>query len=383
MSSKKDLYETLGVSRTASSDEIKKAYRKLAMQYHPDKNPGDKAAEEKFKQISQAYEVLSDEQKRAAYDNYGHSSYDGSAGYGGGGGGGGSAGGFNGFEDIFSSFFGGGAKGGFGSNPFESGSSGGEDGADLRYNLEITLEDAFLGVTKTISYESLGECSTCHGSGGKAGSKPSKCGSCGGRGTVRKTQGFFVIETTCGACRGEGQIIKDKCSDCKGEGRKPVKRNLEAKIPAGVYDGAKIRLANQGESGYRGGQKGDLYLFISIRKHSLFERQEDDLIIHVPLELTKAILGGEIELPTIDGKRVSLKIPSGTQSSSKFKLSKKGMPRLNSSSYGDMIAVVEIETPVNLTPRQRELMQEFQKESLNSSPKSTSFFDRIKGLFKN
>lgn len=377
MSSKKDFYQVLGVSKNVTPEELKKAYRKLAMQYHPDRNKDNKESEEKFKEISHAYEILSDEQKRAAYDSYGHAAFEGGAGGGGHGGFGG-----GGFEDIFETFFGG------GSGRSSGRSAGGavshsQDGSDLKYNLQITLEEAWQGMDKEISYMTHSRCGTCKGSGAKSGSGSTRCEKCNGRGSTRVQQGFFILEQTCSACSGAGTVIKDKCSECRGQGRVETKKTISVKVPAGVDNGSKLRVAGQGEAGIRGGSTGDLYVFIKIKDHEFFERHEDDLYIKAPIKFTIAILGGEIEVPTIDGKKISLKIPDGTKQGAKLKIKGKGMSMLGSGSrYGDMYVVVNIETPVNLTSKQKELLKNFDAEtSSGSNPESEGFLDKIKKFF--
>jgi molecular chaperone DnaJ len=377
---KPDYYQTLGVSKTASADEIKKAYRKLAMQYHPDRNPGNKEAEAKFKQATEAYEVLKDEQKRAAFDQYGHSAFEQGGGFGGGFGGQGQ-GGFSDFSDIFSNFsdiFG--DLGGGGRKKRSSASRG----SDIRYNLEITLEEAFLGVTKKVNFNVASVCNACHGSGAEGSSKPEDCGTCHGSGKIRAQQGFFIVERTCTTCGGVGQTIKNKCKTCGGQGRVDREKNLSVKIPAGVEDGNRIRLSGEGEAGMRGGQAGDLYVFISIKNHKFFERKDNDIFCEIPIKMTTAALGGFVEIPTIDGTFAKLSIPEGTQTNDQFRLKSKGMTVINSGGRrGDMYVKIFVETPVKLSAEQKSLMQQLDKSIDNkSNPKSEGFFDKVADFFK-
>lgn len=360
-----DYYELLGVSKTATADELKKAYRKKAVQYHPDKNPGDKSAEEMFKKISQAYEILSDEQKRAAYDRYGEAAFT-SGGMRGGAGAGGSYGGgfhdpFEVFREVFSGMGGGGMGGGTGSifEEFFGGSSeaGGQSrGADLRYDLEITLEDAFNGVEKEISFKRLAACEHCHGSGGEPGSKTVRCPTCGGRGQVTTSRGFFQLTQVCPRCGGRGQIMETPCKSCKGEGRTTQNTKLKLHIPAGVDTGSRLRSGGYGEAGLGGAPAGDLYVVISVRDHELFERAGDDLHLHMGLPYTLATLGGSLEVPTLKGK-ATLKIPSGTQSGTSFRLRGAGMRNLRSGQSGDQIVQVHIEVPTTISSKERELLE--------------------------
>jgi molecular chaperone DnaJ len=374
---KQDYYDLLGVTRSAKADEIKKAYRKLAMKYHPDKNQGDKEAEKKFKEISEAYEILKDEQKRAAYDRMGHAAFEG--GMGGGSQGGFNPGGFgfessgfgNIFDDMFSEFMGGG-RGRQAETSLR--------GADLRYNMEITLEDAFKGLKKNIKIPTNVPCEICHGSGAAPGTKPETCPTCHGQGKVHARQGFFTIERTCSHCHGMGQIIKDPCKTCHGSGRVRKEKTLSISIPAGIEEGARIRLAGEGEAGLRGGATGDLYIFLHIKPHKLFHRDGPNIYCQVPIPMTTATLGGEIEVPTIEGHKTRVKIPGGTQSNKQFRLKGKGMSVLRSSSRGDMYIQAQVETPVNLSKRQKELLQEFAdlEKKTHSSPLSEGFFAKIK-----
>ncbi|GAB1459750.1 molecular chaperone DnaJ [Thauera sp.] len=372
--SKRDYYEVLGVNRDAGDDEIKKAYRKLAMKYHPDRNPDNKEAEEKFKEAKEAYEMLSDPQKKAAYDRYGHAGVDPSMGAGPG------AQGFEGgfadaFGDIFGDLFGGGGRGGR-SNVYR--------GADLRYNLEITLEEAARGAEKTIRIPTVEECGTCNGSGAKPGTHPKPCPTCQGHGQVRVQQGFFSIQQTCPKCHGSGKIIPDPCRDCGGAGRTKKQKTLEVKIPAGIDDGMRLRHAGHGEPGLNGGPPGDLYVEIHIRKHAVFERDHDDLHCEMPISITTAALGGEIEIPTLEGM-ARLKIPAETQSGKVFRLRGKGIKNVRSHVHGDLMCHVVVETPVNLTERQRELLREFEEISSGNAtrhnPKAQGWMDKVRDFF--
>lgn len=374
---KRDYYEILGVSRDAGDDEIKKAYRKLAMKYHPDRNPGDSDAEVKFKEASEAYEVLKDADSRATYDRFGHAAFEQGGGRRPGGGGG--FGGFEGFADIFDEMFGdmmgGGRRGG-----------GAPHGADLRYDLEITLEDAFNGKDTQIHIPTWISCETCEGSGAQPGSKPVTCPTCGSRGRVRMQQGFFTIERACPSCHGQGKVIEDPCDDCDGVGRQQQEKTLQVNIPAGVEDGTRIRLANEGEAGLRGAPPGDLYIFLSLKPHRFFQRDGANLFCRVPIPMTTSALGGEIEVPTMNGGRAKLTVPAGTQSGTQFRMKGKGMPVLRSNAKGDLYIQVSVEVPVNLTKRQRELLEEFREESGEDSdrhhPESHGFFSRVKEFFE-
>ncbi|WP_207064029.1 molecular chaperone DnaJ [Motiliproteus sp. SC1-56] len=375
--SKRDYYEVLGVSRDASDRDIKKAYRRMAMKYHPDRNPGDKESEDRFKELSEAYEVLSDSQKKAAYDQYGHAGVDGQAGPGGAGGFG--AGGFGDiFGDVFGDIFGGAAGGGGRRSRVHR-------GADLRYNLELDLEEAVRGVEKQIRIPTLVACKRCDGSGTKAGSKPQSCGTCGGIGQVRMQQGFFSVQQTCPACHGEGTVIKDPCPDCRGQGRVQESKTLSVKIPPGVDTGDRIRLAGEGEAGVHGGPAGDLFVQVAVREHPIFERDGRNLFCEVPISFVDAALGGELEVPTLDG-RVKLKVPEETQSGRLFRLRGKGVTPVRGGAPGDLMCRVLVETPVNLSKRQKELLREFQasldEKYEKHSPKKTSFFDGVKKFFE-
>ncbi len=367
---KADYYDTLGVSRTATEAELKSAFRKLAMQFHPDKNPGDAAAEQKFKDINEAYQCLSDGQKRAAYDRFGHAAFENGGGMGGGMGDGFGSSMADIFDDLFGDMMGGGRRGR---------SNGRERGSDLRYNLEITLEDAFKGKTATIKVPSLMSCEACTGTGAKAGSKPKACGTCGGAGRVRAQQGFFAIERTCPTCQGRGEMIDNPCDSCRGAGRITKERSLSVNIPPGVEDGTRIRLAGEGEAGLRGGPAGDLYIFLSMKAHPFFQRDGADLFCRVPISMVQAALGGEFTVHTVDGSEAKVKIPEGTQSGKQFKLKSKGMPVLRTRDFGDLYIQANVETPQNLTKRQRELLEEFETESSNKThPESSGFFTRMK-----
>lgn len=376
--SKRDYYEVLGIERSASAEELKKAYRKKAMKYHPDRNQGDKKAEQNFKEAKEAYEILSDAQKRAAYDQYGHAAVDPSMS---------GRGGFNqqaGFEDIFDIFgdiFGGGRRQGGGAR-----GSTGQRGADLRYNLELTLEEAVTGKTVQIKVPTYSSCEKCHGSGAREGSKPTTCKTCGGVGQVRMQQGFFSIQQTCPSCHGQGSVIADPCNNCHGQGRIKVSKTLSVKIPPGVDTGDRIRLSGEGEAGVNGGSTGDLYVQVHVREHALFKRENENLYCEVPISFATAALGGELEIPTLDG-RVKLRIPAETQTGKLFRLRGKGVPIPHSNNHGDMLCRVVIETPVNLSDTQKELLEQFDLDCKNDkrdhSPQSTSWFSSVKRFFEN
>ena len=370
--SKRDYYEVLGVTRTCTEIELKTAFRKAAMQHHPDRNPGDKDCEIRFKECNEAYEVLKDSDKRAAYDRFGHAAFE-HGGMGGGMGAGFGADFGSTFSDIFEDLFGmgGGRRGGR--------SSGRERGSDLRYNMEITLDDAFTGKTAQVRIPTSVTCETCSGTGAKAGTKPRTCPHCNGQGTVRHAQGFFTLERTCTACQGRGQVIENPCPNCSGAGRVTRERTLSVNIPAGVEDGTRIRLAGEGEAGTRGGPAGDLYIFLSVAAHPFFQRDGADLHCRVPISMVTAALGGEIEVPSLDGEDAQVKITSGTQSGTRFRLAGKGMPVLRSKRSGDLYVQVVVETPQNLTRRQRELLAEFdQLSSAKTQPESVGFLSRVK-----
>ena len=366
----RDYYELLEVSRNADEGEIKKAYRKLAMKYHPDRNPGDSSSEEKFKEIQQAYAVLSDTKKRAAYDQFGHAGVDPSMG------GGSGFGGFGGFEDIFESIFSGGRSGH---------QSRGNRGADLQFNIQLTLEEASAGKEVEITVPRHGACSTCDGSGAKPGTKPKNCETCNGMGQVRIQQGFFSIQQTCPSCHGEGAIVTDPCTSCHGNGRVRESKKLTVKIPAGVDNGDRVRLSGEGEAGSHGGGSGDLYVQINVKKHTIFERQENDLHCEVPISFITASLGGSIEVPTLEG-RVTLKIPTETQTGKVFRLRGKGMQSVRGHGQGDLLCKVVVETPVNLSREQKELLTQLQTSlenaKTNHSPRSTSWFAGVKKFFE-
>jgi len=368
--SKRDYYEVLGVERTCSEVELKAAFRKLAMQHHPDRNPGDTECEHKFKELNEAYDVLKDGDKRAAYDRFGHAAFE----QGGMGGGHGFSADFgSAFADIFEGIFGmpGGGRGGR--------SGGRERGSDLRYNMEITLEDAFEGKTAQVRIPTSVTCEGCSGTGAKAGTKPTTCSTCGGMGKIRHAQGFFTLERTCPACQGRGQVIEDPCKACGGAGRVTRERTLSVNIPAGVEDGTRIRLAGEGEAGLRGGPPGDLYIFLSLAPHEFFQRDGADLHCRVPISMVTAALGGDFEVPAIDGSKAKVKVPGGTQTGRRFRLSGKGMPVLRSKQSGDMYVQVSVETPQNLNKRQKELLAEFAKlSSAETQPESSGFFGRVK-----
>ncbi len=370
-----DFYSTLGVAKNASEDDLKKAYRKLAMQYHPDRNAGNAEAEKKFKAISEAYDVLKDPQKRAAYDRFGHEAFAGGMGSGGGGGGAGFSGGsFSDiFEDLFSEFTGGRRGGG------AQAQSSAARGSDLRYNLDIELEDAFRGKQQNIKVTTSASCESCNGSGAEKGSSPETCTACNGRGAVRAQQGFFTVERTCGSCQGTGKVIKNPCKPCAGSGRTRREKTLNVAIPAGVEEGTRIRLAGEGEAGFRSGPAGDLYIFLSIKPHRIFKRDGANTYCNVPLKLSTASLGGHIEVPTIDGGRVKVTIPEGTQTGHQFRLKGKGMSVLRSQARGDMYIEVAVETPVNLTKKQKDLLKEFDSTGgRETSPESENFFTKVK-----
>lgn len=374
---KRDFYEVLGVPKGSDEAAVKGAYRKLAMQFHPDRNPGNNDAEHKFKEINEAYDTLKDPQKRAAYDRFGHAAFEN--------GGPGRANGFgpdftSSMSDIFEQMFGQDFMGGAGRQ--RGGQSARLRGSDLRYNLEISLEEAFTGETVEIDVPTLATCTTCEGSGAKPGTGASTCRTCNGHGKVRAAQGFFTIERTCPACQGRGQTMDHPCSDCNGQGRRQQNRKLSVDIPKGIEDGTRIRLANEGEAGLRGGPPGDLYIFISLKPHELFHRDGADLYAKVPISMTTAALGGEFDIPTLEGTRAKVKVSSGTQPGQRVRLKAKGMPVLRSKEVGDLYVQLDVETPQNLSRRQRELLEEFEKASTKeNSPTSGGFFDKLKGFF--
>ena len=379
---KRDYYDVLGVSRGASADEIKKAYRQKAKEFHPDRNADNPGAEAKFKEANEAYEILKDADKKAAYDRFGHSAFE--AGMGGGGRPGGAGGPGQGdfasafsdvFEDLFGDFMGqrGGQAGGRRQRAVR--------GADLRYNLRVTLEDAYKGLQKTINVPTAVPCTVCNGTGAEGGSEPVTCPTCNGMGKVRAQQGFFTVERSCPTCGGVGQIIKNPCGTCHGQGRVEKERALSVNIPAGVETGTRIRLAGEGEAGLRGGPTGDLYIFIEVAEHALFQREGSNLFCRVPVSMTAAALGGDIEVPTIDGGRSRVKVPAGSQSGRQMRLRSKGMPALRGGVAGDMFIELSVETPVNLTSRQKDLLKEFERLSEDNNPQSTSFFDSVRNFW--
>ncbi|QMT40451.1 molecular chaperone DnaJ [Neisseria shayeganii] len=373
--SNQDYYQLLGVAKGASDSDIKKAYRKLAMQYHPDRNPDNKEAEEKFKEVQKAYDILSDPEKRARYDQFGHAGVDPNMGGGGGFGGFGGAGGFD-FGDIFSQMFGGAAGGGGRQQNFQ--------GADLRYDIEITLEEAAAGAKKKITIPTHEECDLCHGSGAKPGTSATTCSTCGGSGVVHVRQAIFQLQQTCPTCHGTGKQIKDPCVKCHGAGLVKTRKTLEVNIPAGIDDEQRIRLAGEGEPGTHGAPSGDLYVVVHIRRHDIFERDGMDLHCELPISFTTAALGGEVEVPTLDG-RVKLNIPKETQTGRRMRVKGKGMKSLRSSATGDLYCHIVVETPVNLTDRQKELLEEFEKISTGldraQTPRQKSFMDKLRDLF--
>lgn len=372
--SKRDYYEVLGLSKGASADEIKKGYRSKAKELHPDRNTSDPSAESKFKEANEAYDVLKDPERKAAYDRFGHAAFEGGMG----GGGGQRQGDFSSafsdvFDDLFGDFMGGGQRGG--------GRSRASRGSDLRYNLEISLEDAYSGLQKSINVPTSVQCSPCNGSGAAGGSEPSSCPTCSGMGKVRASQGFFTVERTCPSCSGMGQVISNPCSSCGGQGRSNKDRSLSVNVPAGVETGTRIRLSNEGEAGLRGGPAGDLYIFIEVREHKIFQRDGNSLFCRIPVSMSGAALGGDIEVPTMDGGRSRVKIPAGSQSGRQMRLRGKGMPAIKSAQKGDMFIEIAVETPVNLTSKQRELLREFEALSEDNNPESKSFFSSVKSFW--
>ncbi|MBL3571343.1 molecular chaperone DnaJ [Rhodovulum sp. BSW8] len=376
---KRDFYEVLGIARGASAEEIKKAYRKKAKELHPDRNADNPKAEAQFKEVNEAYETLKDPDKKAAYDRFGHAAFE----QGGGRGPGGMGGGFGGqgdfasafsnvFDDLFGDFMGGAGPGG---------RQRATRGSDLRYNLRVTLEEAYSGLQKTIKVPSSVACEVCNGTGAAGGAEPATCPTCSGMGKVRAQQGFFTVERTCPTCGGMGQIVKNPCKSCGGAGRVERERALSVNIPAGVETGTRIRLAGEGEAGLRGGPSGDLYIFIEVTDHPLFERDGLNLFCRVPVSMTAAALGGEIEVPTIDGGRSRVKVPGGSQSGKQMRLRGKGMPALRGNAQGDMFIELAVETPVNLTTRQKELLREFEELSEENNPEGSSFFKKVKSFW--
>ena len=374
---KNDYYDTLGVNQNASPEDIKRSYRKLAMKFHPDRNPDNAQAEKNFKELNEANDVLSDDEKRAAYDRFGHAAFEqGGPGAGGGSGGfGGFGGGFADiFDEMFGDFGGGGQRGGRQSRR----------GSDLRYNMEIGLTGAFKGSKTTIRVPTSVQCKDCSGIGSRNGVAPDTCGACNGHGKVRAQQGFFTIERTCPQCRGAGQIIKEACAPCGGSGRVHQEKNLSVTIPPGVEDGTRIRLAGEGEAGLNGASSGDLYIFISVAVHHIFNREGANIYCKVPLPVATAALGGQIEVPTVDGGRARITVPSGTQTGHQFRLKGKGMSILRSKERGDMFVLASVETPVNLTKKQKELLKEFDGAAgqAKNNPQSDGFFSKVKDLWE-
>ena len=380
--SKRDYYEVLGVIKSASPEEIKKAYRKLALKHHPDRNKNDKTSENKFKEASEAYHVLSDKQRKANYDQFGHAAFDGPGKRGGF-----STSDFSGtfsdifgsdiFEDIFEGF-GGGGRG------RRQERSSDFRGADLRYDLSISLEDAYNGKKQEINFSSTDKCNRCNGHGAEPGSKPISCSTCGGQGKVRSNQGFFTVQQTCPGCGGSGEQISNPCTECKGMGKKQAKRKISTTIPKGVDDGTRIRLSGKGEAGIKGGGDGDLYIFVSVKPHIIFKRSEENLFFEFPVSLADAALGSNVEVPTIDGGRAKVKIPPGTQNGKQFRLKGKGMPIMRSKEYGDLYIQATTEVPVSLTKQQKNLLEEFKKlEDAKTSPSIKNFFDKAKRFWKN
>lgn len=380
----KDFYKILGVTKNADAAEIKKSYRKMAMKYHPDQNKDDKEAEARFKEVNAAYDVLKDEQKRAAYDQFGEAAFDGSMGGGAGGGNPFAGGGFQGgnfsdiFEDMFGDFMGGGGQ--------RRGAGGAMRGADMQYAMEITLEDAFKGIEKTITVPINDTCDSCKGSGAEKGKKAEECPTCKGAGRIRAQQGFFTIERACSTCGGTGEIIKDPCKKCGGAGRIRREKTLKVNVPKGIDSGRRIRLSGEGEAGVKGGPAGDLYILISVKPHKFFKRDGANLYCRVPIPMTTATLGGEIEVPTIAGKRTKMKIPGGTQTGQQFRLKGKAMPVMQSSSTGDMYIEIFVETPVNLNTKQKDIFKTLDKDlsgkdGKKHSPESSGFINRMKDLW--
>ncbi|MDG0988972.1 MAG: molecular chaperone DnaJ [Yoonia sp.] len=372
---KRDYYETLGITKGADAAAIKKAYRQKAKELHPDRNSDNPKAEDQFKEANEAYEVLKDAEKKAAYDRYGHAAFEGGMGGGGGGQRSGGHGDFSSafsdvFDDLFGNFGGGGRQ-----------RSSAQRGNDLRYNLRINLEDAFSGLQKTVNVPAAVSCGSCNGTGAEDGSQPVTCPTCAGMGKVRAQQGFFTVERTCPTCNGMGQTIKDPCHSCHGQGRVEKEKSLSVNIPAGVETGTRIRLAGEGEAGMLGGPTGDLYIFIEVNDHKLFERDNVNLYCQVPVSIAKASLGGEIEVPTIDGGRSRVKIPEGSQSGRQMRLRGKGMPALRGNGTGDMFIELAVETPVNLTARQKEILREFDDIQAENNPNSSNFFKSVKNFW--
>jgi len=378
---KRDYYEVLGAKKGASAEELKKAYRTKAKELHPDRNSDNPNAEAQFKEVNEAYDVLKDADKKAAYDRYGHAAFEGGMGGGGqrGGFGGGGQGDFGSafsdvFEDLFGDFMGRGGGGG-------GGRSRAQRGSDLRYNLRVSLEEAYAGVPKTINVPTSIACDSCRGTGAEGGSEPTTCPTCSGMGKVRAQQGFFTVERTCPTCNGAGQIVKNPCKSCHGHGRIEKERALSVNIPAGVETGTRIRLAGEGEAGLRGGPTGDLYIFIEVKEHPIFQRDGAHLFCRVPISFSTAALGGEVEVPTIDGGKARVKVPAGSQTGKQMRLRAKGMTALRGGGVGDMLLELAVETPVNLTSRQKELLREFEALSEDNNPEGRTFFSKVKGFW--
>ena len=376
--SKRDYYEILGCSKTASESELKKAFRSKAKELHPDRNSGNSAATEKFKKVNEAYDILKDPEKRAAYDRYGHAAFDGSMG-----GGFSSGGSSNGdfasafsdvFEDLFGDFMGGG-------NSRSNSSQRANRGADLRYYMQISLKHAFSGKKTNIDVPTSVSCDTCKGTGAQSGAAPTSCPTCSGIGKVRAQQGFFTVERTCPTCAGKGQIIKNPCRLCSGQGRVDKSKKLSVNIPPGVETGTRIRLAGEGEAGIRGGQPGDLYIFIEVEKHSIFEREGNDLFCRIPITMTTAALGGDMEVPTLDGGKTRVKIPQGSQNNKQLRLKGKGMPSIRGSSKGDLYIEILVETPVNLNAEQIQLLKQFENSCRDNNPANKDFFSKVKNFW--
>ena len=373
---KRDFYDVLGVNKNASPEQIKAAYRKLAVKHHPDKNPDDKKAEEKFKEASEAYHILSDQERKQNYDNFGHAAFEN---------GGGRQGGFGGFSggdfsDIFEDFFSdfGGSRRGRGRG------SNNNRGSDLRYDLSISLEESYTGKKQDIKFSTTEKCGTCKGNGSKPGHNPGKCSVCGGNGRVRSNQGFFTVQQTCPQCSGTGEEITNPCSDCNGQGNKQTSKKLSVTIPKGVDDGTRIRLAGKGEAGSRGGSSGDLYLFINVNSHELFKRSDENLFFECPISIADAALGATIEIPTIDGGKAKIKIPEGTQGGKQFRLRGKGMPYMRGSGNGDLYVQINTEVPISLNKEQKELLEKFREiENEKSNPSIKKFFQKAKSFWKN
>jgi molecular chaperone DnaJ len=375
---KRDYYDVLGIAKGSSADEIKKGYRKKARELHPDHNADNPKAEDQFKEANEAYEVLKDGDKKAAYDRYGHAAFEGGMGGGGGrqGGGGGHGDFGSAFSDVFDDLF-----GNFAGSQRGGGGRRAARGSDLRYNLRISLEDAFAGMQKAINVPTSVACDGCEGTGAEGGAEPSTCPTCSGMGKVRAQQGFFTVERTCPTCSGLGQIINNPCKSCSGAGRVEKDRSLSVNIPAGVETGTRIRLSGEGEAGMRGGPSGDLYIFIEVSDHKLFERDGLSLFCRVPVSMSTAALGGSIEVPTIDGGRGRVQIPAGSQAGRQMRLRSKGMPALRGGGAGDMFIELAVETPVNLTSRQKEILREFDELSTDNNPESSSFFSSVKSFW--